>query len=165
MSPVFVPIILAILIGLLLFVFGLIRRKKWQIAIGCPAVLLVIVWLILASLRPNPDAEFTRVFGSGNRLAASEIKTIKPAFMDGHFISFRMSQADFDSRILPQFTSNDTRFTSLSLLHRQKLPNGWPKWIESSPSMLTKVVDNQTIVLMYGTQEKMAYASVEYEQW
>jgi len=165
MSPFFVPIILGILIGSLVFVIGVARRKKWMIAFGCPAVLLLAAWFILASMPPNPETEFNRVFGSDNRSAASEVKTIKPTFMDGYFISFRMSQADFDSRIRRQFISTDTRYTGINILLGQKLPNGWPKWITESPSMLNKEVDREQIILVYGSQEKMAYASVEYEQW
>jgi hypothetical protein len=165
MSPFMALIVLAVLIGVLVLLVGLVLRKRVLIFIGAPAGFLLVVWLLLASHNPNPETEFSRIFGSTNRAAASDIRTIKPTFMDGHFISFHISQADFDSRILPQFTTTDPRDSNLRLLHNQPLPKGWPEWIESLSSIKTKEVNHQQIIMVYGSHEQTAYASVEYEQW
>src|SRR5438445_9282159 len=104
MSPFMALIVFAVLIGVVVFVVGLVTRKRKIIIVGAPAVLLVAVWFFLASSRPNPQKEFDRLFGAGNRGLASDVRTIKRTFMDGHFISFRISPADFEARIRPQFS-------------------------------------------------------------
>src|SRR3954447_15618898 len=104
MSPFMAIIVLAVLIGVVVFVFGLLARKRRIILIGAPAALLFVTWLFLAGWSPNPQKEFDRLFGAGNRGLASDIRTIKPRFMDGHFISFHMAPSDFDACVRPQFS-------------------------------------------------------------
>jgi hypothetical protein len=105
MSPFIFSIVVAVLIGALIFIVGIVTRKRKIILIGAPGALLLITWFLLASSRPNPQKTFDKFFGASNRGVASDIKTLKPTFMDGHFISFRMRGADFDARIRPQFPS------------------------------------------------------------
>jgi hypothetical protein len=157
-------IVLAVLVGGLVFLFGLVTRKRKIILVGSPAALLIVIWFVLASLRPNPQKEFDRLFGSSNRALASEIQTIKPTFMDGHFISFRMRPADFDARIGPQFS--ELQFASPpNLLLGQALPKGWPTAVEDSKSALHRQVDYHDVYLLYLPAEQTAYASVRYDQW
>jgi hypothetical protein len=164
MSPIMALISLAVLAGSVLLIIGLVLRKRILIFIGAPPALLLGAWFLLASHRPNPYIEFARIFGDTNRSAASDIRTIKPTFMDGHFISFHMTPADFDARIRPKFAATDTRYSSLRLLHGQSLPKDWPKWIEMASSLLTTNLDGAQIAMLYGSQEQKAYVSVEYEQ-
>lgn len=84
-------IFLAVLIGVVVFVVGLVIRKRKIVRVGAPAALFLVIWFFLASSRPNPQKEFDRLFGAGNRGLASDIQTIKPTFMDGHFISFNVA--------------------------------------------------------------------------
>lgn len=163
MSPLLAPIFLAIYAGLLIFLIGVIlRRKKW-ILIGLPAVLLKGCWLVSASIPPNPQLEFDRIFGSGNRSLAHEIDIIKPTFMDGHFISFKIPWKDFSDRIQPQFEW--TEFTNCHLLRGQKLPHGWPQSVADSHSALFKELDHQKILIYYDAASGTAYGSVRYDQW
>ena len=78
-------IVLAVLLGGVVFVVGLLTRKRRIVLLGSPAALLLLAWFLLASMRPNPEKEFDRLFGANNRSAASEIETRKPTFMDGFF--------------------------------------------------------------------------------
>lgn len=164
MSPFMFLIVLAILAGVLVFLVGIFKRNKKLILIGSPAALLFISWMILASLRPNPEKEFDRIFGAANRSVASDIRTQKPTFMHGHFISFSMNSVDFDTRIYPQFSATDS-YTPGRILLRQQLPNGWPAAIETTNSVLHSIVQNCDVYLIYFPKEEKAYASVQYDQW
>jgi hypothetical protein len=164
MSPFIALIVLAVLIGVVVFVVGLVRRKRKIILIGAPAALLLVIWFFLASSRPNPQNAFDRLFGENNRSVASAIQTLKPTFMDGHFISFRMRPADFDARIRPQFS--EIRFASPpNLLLGQSLPKGWPSTVETAASALHREVEHNDVYLLYFPAEETAYASVRYDQW
>jgi hypothetical protein len=164
MSPFMTIIVLAVLIGVVVFVVGLVMRKRKIILIGAPAALLLVIWFFMASSRPNPQKEFDRLFGAGNRGLASDITTIKPAFMDGHFISFRMRPSDFDARVRPQFSEVGLASPPNILLGRS-LPGGWPSAIERTTSALHREVEHQDVYLLYFPSQEMAYASVRYDQW
>lgn len=157
-------IVLAVLVGVVVFLVGLVIRKRKVILIGAPAALLLVIWVLLASWRPNPGKEFDRLFGADNRSAATGIQTLKPTFMDGHFMYFRMRSADFDSRIRPKF-SEITLSSSTRFLLRQKLPTGWPASIQTVTSALHCKVDYSDVYLLYFPTEEIAYISVQYEQW
>lgn len=164
MSPFMAIIVLAILIGGVVFVVGLVTRKRATILVGAPAALLLVIWFLLASSRPNPQKEFDRLFGAGNRGQASNIQTIKPTFMDGHFISFHMSAADFFARIRPQYS--DIHLASPpNILLGQSLPAGWPAAVESATSALHREVEHHDVYLLYFPNQEMAYASIRYDQW
>src|SRR5437667_3447217 len=98
MSPFMFLIVLAVLIGVVVFAVGLLTRRPKILLVGAPAALLLVIWFFWASSRPNPQKEFDRLFGADNRSVASGIQTLKPTFMDGHFMSFHMRRADFDTR-------------------------------------------------------------------
>src|SRR5678815_2740071 len=104
MSPFMFLIVVPVVIGVVVFLFGLLARKRKIIILSAPAALLFVAWLVLASLAPNAQKEFDQRFGADNRAAASGIKTFKPTFMDGCFISFYMHRSDFDARIRPKFS-------------------------------------------------------------
>lgn len=164
MSPFMAIIVLAVLIGVVVFVVGLVTRKRKLIFIGAPAALLLVIWFCLASSRPNPQKEFDRLFGAGNRGLASDIQTIKPTFMDGHFISFRMRPSDFDARVRPQFSEIGLG-SPPNILLRQSLPTGWPTEIEKTDSALHRKVEYHDVFLIYIPSQEMAYASIRYDQW
>ncbi len=163
MSP-FMPIIaLAVLIGVLVFVVGLVMRKRKVVLVGSPAALLLVIWFFLASSRPNPKNEFDRLFGAVNRGLASDIQTIKPTLMNGHFISFRMRPGDFDARVRPQFSEVGLG-SPASILLGQSLPAGCPIEIETTTSVLHREVEHQDVYLLYFPSQETAYASVRYDQ-
>jgi hypothetical protein len=164
MSPFMAIIALAVLIGVVVFVVGVVRRKRKIILVGAPAALLLVIWFFLASSRPNPQKEFDRIFGPGNRGFASNIQTIKPRFMDGHFICFRMRPADFDSQVRTQFSQVELT-SPPNILLGEPLPAGWPPALESTKSVLHREFENQDVYLVYFPSQEMAYASVRYGQW
>jgi len=164
MSPFVALIVVVVLVGAVVFVVGLLTRKRKIILIGAPTALLLVLWFFLASSRPNPQKEFDRLFGASNRNLAANIQTLKPTFMDGHFISFRIRPADFDARIRPQLS--EINFSSPGrFLLRQRLPTGWPTSVETATSALHVVVEHRDVYLLYFPTQEIAYASVRYEQW
>ena len=163
MSPLFVPIILAVFAGVILLVIGIIKRRKAFIITGALAAALLLGWFVMASIPPAPEMEFDRIFGERNRSAAAGINTIKPTMMDGHFISFRLSQREFDTRIRPQF--EEVAFTNFDLLRRQSLPSGWPQSVADASAALYKELNYQKVLIYYDVPTETAYASVLYDQW
>jgi len=162
MSPFMALISLAVLLGTGVFFVGLVMRKRKVILIGTPAAMLLVVWFFLASSRPNPQKEFDRLFGAENRGLASDIQTIKPTFMDGHFISFRMRPSDFDTRVRPQFSEVGLGSPS-SILLGQSLPSGWPTEVVVTTSALRREIEYHDVFLLYFPSREMAYASVRYD--
>lgn len=164
MSPFMAFISVAVLIGAVVFVVGLVMRRRKVMFMGMPGALLLVLWFILTSSRPNPQVEFDRLVGADNRRLASEIQTIKPMFMDGHFLSFRMRPSDFDARVRSQFSEVGLGSPS-SILLGQPLPAGWPAEIEATASVLHREVDHSDVFLLYFPGQEMAYASVRYDRW
>jgi len=158
-------IALAVILGVGVLLIGLAFRKRVLIYMGGPAGFLLVLWFVLASLRPNPEREFNRIFGSNNRPAVSDIRTIKPTFMDGHFMSFHIAQSNYDSLIRSQFKPNETRSANGGFLRGHALPRGWPEWVENPSEILTKEINDQDIALVYDPKDQRAYVSVQYEQW
>jgi len=157
-------IVLAVFALALVFVIGLIARKRALLLVGSPGPLLLLIWYFLASARPNPQAEFDLRFGADNRPFVSDIQTIKPTTMDGHFISFRISPADFAARIQPSFSDMPLQSPTHFLL-RQRLPAGWPVAIQSATMALHREVEHCDVFLLYFPEEQRAYATVRYDQW
>ena len=163
MSPLFTPIIPAIFAGIIILVIGLITRSKRLLFIGAPAAALLLAWFVHASIPPNPAEEFDRIFGAENRSAVTDIDTLKPMMMDGHFISFRISPAEFETRIRPQL--EPVEFTNFHLLRGQNLPSAWPNAVAEANSALHKEIDHHDILVYYDVATESAYASVRYDQW
>ena len=163
MSPFMVLIVLATLALTLVFVVGLIWRKRVLLLVGLPGPLLLFIWYVLASTPPDPKTEFDRLFGADNRTVVSDIQTIKPTLMDGHFISFHISPADFDSRIRPSYSREMT--LPADFLLGQRLPTGWPATIQSAETALSRDVENTEVFLLFIPEQQRAYATVRYEQW
>ena len=165
MSPFMALIVLVVLAFALVFVTGLVTRKPALLLVGSPGPILFLVWYFLASARPNPQAEFDLRFGAENRTFVTDIQTIKPIMMDGHFISFRVSPADFESRIKPNFSTEMPLQSPTHFLLRQQLPDGWPSAIQSATMALHREVDYADVFLLYFPDEQRAYATVRYDQW
>jgi hypothetical protein len=152
-----------IFVGLITLVIGLIMRKKTLTLVGAPAAAVLLAWYIVASIPPNPEQGFDRIFGVASRSYVKDIDTIKPIMMDGHFISFRIQQAHFDSHIRPQL--EPIEFTNFHLLRGQDLPSGWPKSVKDASAALHKEVHHDDILVYYDVNTQSAYASVLYDQW
>jgi hypothetical protein len=155
---------LAVIVGTVVFIVGIAFRIRSVIFICAPAPLLLGAWYFLASSRPNPQKEFDRLFGASNRGLASDIHTIKPTLMDGHFISFHMRATDFDSRVRPLHTEIHLA-SPPNILLGQPLPAGWPSAVAMAASALHREVEHHDVYLLYFASQEMAYASVRYDQW
>ncbi len=164
MSPFMAIFGLVVLGGVLFFGCGVLLRRRRVLLAGAPAASLFLVWLFLASSQPHPEKEFDRLFGSRNRILASDIRTMKPTLMDGCFIQFRMPVSNFDEHVRPQF-SHFTMGSNPNILLGQSLPHGWPSAIEFTTQVLHRIVDFQDVYLIYFPEEATAYASVLYSQW
>lgn len=97
-------IALAVLVGMLVFLFGLVTRRRRIIMIGAPAVVIFVLWLILASIPPSASAEFGRLFGVSKAWNVTDVKIVKPTFMDGYFLTFGIATGEFNARIRPQLS-------------------------------------------------------------
>lgn len=162
MSPLFSLIVLGVFAGALVFVIGLISRKRHLVLVGAPCVFLIAGWLLLPATAPNPEQAFDQIFGAENRPSASEITT-SPAQFDGYFISFVMPNREFYSRLREPF--DHVEFTNFHLLRGDKLPTGWPKDIANAKSSLLKEIDHHEVLLIYDQQSSTAHASVRYQGW
>lgn len=163
MSPLFTIVVLVVFAGALIFVVGLIARRRRLVALGAPSVLLIAGWFLLPVSPPNPERAFDRVFGAENRSAASSITTTATNRFDGYFISFVMPNRDFYSRVREPF--NHVEFTNFHLLRGDKLPPGWPQDVANATSALAKEIDYYEVLLIYDQQSATAYASVRYQGW
>lgn len=162
MSPLFSLIALGVFAGALVFVIGLISRKRRLVVLGAPCVLVIAGWFFLPATAPNPEQAFDRIFGSKNRSAAAKITTSSAQF-DGYFISFVMPNKEFYSRLREPF--DHVEFTNFHLLRGDKLPTGWPRSVANARSSLTKEIDHHEVLLIYDQQSATAYASVRYQGW
>ena len=163
MSPLIALLALALLLGVVVFIIGLIKKRKQLILIGAPALCILFVWLILASTPPDAEEEFDRLFGTEHRIAATDIQTIKPILMDGHFISFRIPEEEFNEKIKPKLLY--TFFTNGHLLRDQDLPSGWPESVKDATSAWSKEVGKHAVLVCYDQPTQSAYASVQYDKW
>lgn len=164
MSPITALLVLGVFVLAAIFLFGLCVRKRAWILVGTPGAVLLIVWYCAASVCPNPQREFDRLFGAENRAFASDIQTIKPTMMDGHFISFRIRPEDFDARIRPGCIDMPLQSRTHFLLG-QRLPKGWPPVIQTSEMALSREVKRSSIYILYFPNKQRAYCTVQYEQW
>lgn len=164
-SPLFTLLVLMVFAGALIFVIGLIARRRRLVALGAPSVLLIAGWFLLPISPPNPERAFDRVFGAENRSAASNITTTATSRFDGYFISFVMPNREFYSRLREPF--DHVEFTNFHLLHGDKLPPGWPQEVAKADSSLIKEIDHHEVevLLIYDQQTATAYASVRYKGW
>ncbi|MEI7776360.1 MAG: hypothetical protein WCK17_16475 [Verrucomicrobiota bacterium] len=165
MSPLMLLIVPAVLAVALVFVIGLLTRKRVLILVGLPGPILLLFWYFLASARPDPQTEFDRRFGAENRSFAADLQTIKPTMMDGYFISFRISPADFAAHIQPNFTPEIPIQPPGDFLRPQKLPTGWPLAILSAETAMYRQVGHFDVFLLYFPDEQRAYAAVRYDAW
>ena len=63
MSPFMALIVLGILLGTVVCIGAVIRRKRGCALLMLPFPLLILAWFVLASIPPNSEREFDRLFG------------------------------------------------------------------------------------------------------
>ena len=162
MSPLFALVALAVFVGVGLLVAGLIFRKVGLVIIGAPPPVILLIWVVMAGLPPEPNREFDQMFGYENRAFAEEVETIKPWGMDGFFFSFRMEKEDFEVRILPEFSAVGNNF---DFLRGEGLPESWPLEMVGLEAAFEKKVGNNDVLIWYDWESEMVYGSNLYDQW
>ena len=163
MSPFMAILVLGVLLGTVVWVGAVVLRKRGCVLLLLPFPLLIIAWFVLASIAPNPEREFDRLFGPSVRSAVSDIRTIKPTFMDGHLISFRVSEEAY-SRIKaenrrPEFVGG------LSFFGGTNRPASWPAALETMDMFECRDFGEDRLLTYYCRATQTLYASYLYEGW
>lgn len=128
-----------------------------------PFPLLILAWYVLASIPPNAEQEFDRLFGEAARSSAADIRTIKPTFMDGYLISFRVSSADY-SRITAGTFSREP-LGGLSFFGRASRPTSWPAALETMDKFDRRDFGEDYLLAYYDSGTQTVYASFHYWGW
>jgi len=128
-----------------------------------PFPLLILAWWILASIPPNPEQEFDRLFGHASRSAAAEIRTINPTFMDGYLISFRISEAEY-SRITAGTFSREP-LGGLSFFGRARRPSSWPESLETTVEFDRRDFGEDYLLVYYDKGAQSVYGAFHYWGW
>jgi hypothetical protein len=163
MSPLMALITMGVLLGTLAFLVALIARKR-----GCAMKLLVfpvmiLLWLLMASIPPNAEAECERLFGHQVRQSAKHIQSWKPLGMDGFLLSFQISRPEFQHLIAPSFTMQ--LLGGIRFLDGDSRPDGWPTALESLSECLRREVGEDKLLLYYDDSTETVYASFQYWGW
>lgn len=163
MSPFMAFIVLGILLGTLVCIVAAIGRKRGCALMTLPFPLLILAWVALASVPPNSEQEFDRLFGEAARSAATDIRTIKPTFMDGFLISFRVSCADYTHITAGTFSREP--LGGLSFFGRARRPSSWPASLETMDEFDRRDFGEDYILAYYDSGTQTVYASFHYWGW
>ena len=160
---IWIPI-LAIFVGSLYFLIsGLRRRNLGRSLAGLPFVVMLVGWFVLASSNPEPKASFEQAFLVSPPPSVTELKTKKPTFMDGHFLSFHISAKDFPSIVGEPFKSV-SREEALRALRSASLPVDWR--VEETEAFLRPWdptgKNEYEVVLLWNPAKEHALATVWY---
>ena len=128
-----------------------------------PFPLMVAAWLISASMPPNAEREFDRLFGRESRALAADIRTLKPISMDGYLISFRMSQADY-----ARITSGTFTWQLLggrSFFGGASRPSSWPAILETMTVCDRRDLGDDVVLAYHDGTTQTVYAAFQYSGW
>lgn len=156
-------IVLGILLGTVVCIGAVIRRKRGCALLTLPFPLLIFAWFVLASIPPNSEREFDRLFGLASRSAVADIRTIKPTFMDGYLISFRVSEADY-ARITAGTFSREL-LGGLSFFGGTRRPSSWPASLETMDEFDRRDIGEDYLLAYYDRETQTVYASFHYWGW
>jgi hypothetical protein len=163
MSPFMAIIVLGILLGTVVFLIALIRRKRGYALLALPFPLLILAWFVLVSTPPDADSECERLFSAEVRSVATDIHSVKPTFMDGHMISFRLPASDFQRLVTSAFSVQvlgGRRF-----FRRGDRPDTWPVILETMEECLRREFDEDVLLVYFEPQTQTVYASYHYASW
>jgi len=163
MSPFTALIVLGILLGSAVCIGAVIRRKRGCALMTLPFPFLVVAWFIFASIPPNAEREFDRLFGQGSRSSATAIRTIKPTFMDGYLISFRMSEADYSH--ITSGTFSRELLGGLSFFGGASRPSSWPASLETMDEFDRRDFGEDYLLSYHDRGTQTVYASFHYWGW
>lgn len=163
MSPLMALVTLFVLLGTLAFFTTLIAKKR-----GCALKLLVfpimaLLWLVMAGIPPDAEAECEKLFGQQVRQNAKNIQSWKPLGMDGFLLSFHISRPDFQRLIAPSFSME--LLGGIRFLGRSPRPEGWPRALENLDQCLRRKVGEDNLLLYYDDSDETLYASFRHWGW
>jgi hypothetical protein len=154
---------LGVLLGTLAFLVALIARKR-----GCAMKLLVfpvliLLWLLMASIPPNAEAECERLFGPQVRQSAKHIQSWEPLGMDGFLLSIEISPPDFACLIKPSFSMQPV--SAPCFLRHDSRPEDWPPAVENLTESLHRDVGEDDLRIYYDNNHQRLYAVFHYWGW
>ncbi len=156
-------IVLGVLLGTVVCIGAALLRKRGCALMTLPFPLLVAAWFVLASIPPNAEREFDRLFGQPSRSVASDIQTFKPTFMDGHLLSFRISESDYDRITASKFSQQP--LGGLSFLGRGSRPASWPAYLETLEEFDRRDFDEDYLLAHFDRETQTVYAAFHYWGW
>lgn len=163
MSPIMSLIVLLVLLGTVVCVGAALLRKRGCAMVTLPFPLLVVAWFAFASIPPDVEREFDRLFGYASRSAVTDIRTIKPTFMDGYLISFRISEADYIRITTGTFSHEPVG--GLSFFGGVRRPSSWPEILETM-DMFDRCDFGEDYLLAYFDRDtQTVYAAFHYWGW
>lgn len=163
MSPLMAPLMLIVLLGTIGFFIALIARKRGCALklLACP--LLVLLWLLSASIAPNAHTECERLFGQQVSQNAKQLQSLKPFGMDGFLLSFQISRNDFYKQIAPSFSPQ--LLGGIHFFGGGKRPELWPEELETMNECLRRDVGEDPLLVHYDEVSQTVYASFIYWGW
>lgn len=161
MSPVFAPVAVALLGGILLIAFGLVFRNRKFVLVGLPAPIALACWYALAAIPPSAEVKFCDMFGGENLSAARDLAVLKPPLMDGYFMSFKIPPQEFASRLALSLTRSSSE--PQEFLRNQSPPAGWPAPAKGELYSVKSAGDR--VLLFYDEASQTAYVSALFKSW
>jgi hypothetical protein len=163
MSPLITLIILGVLLGTVVCIGAALLRKRGCAMMMLPFPLLVVAWFVFASIPPDAEREFDRLFGHASRPAVTNIRTIQPIFMDGYLISFRISEDNY-IRITTD-TFNHEHRGGLSFFGGARRPSSWPKILETMDMFDRCNIGEDYVLAYFDKESQTVYAAFHYWGW
>ena len=160
-------LILGGLAGCMVFVMGLVLRRRRYIITGAPAVALILLWVVAAAWPRDAVKEFEDIFGSQWSSRVHNLRAGKPLLMDGFFLSFEVDKYSFSEMIREHFSGTaGSRESWAAFAARQTLPEGWPDGEQTeSCAIYEGYPDGKLVRVLYLPDAGKAYATVFWESW
>lgn len=156
-------IFLGVMLGVVAFVVAAIRRKRGCALMTLPFPLLVASWFVLASIAPNAEKEFDRLFGGGFRHLATDIQTVKPIFMDGFLITFHTSEADYNAMTATTFSEQP--LGGRRFFRRGIRPSSWPVYLETLDTFDRRDIGDDAVFAHFDKETRTVYAAYHIWGW
>ena len=158
-----VSAVLGVLLGTVVWVGALVLRKRGCVWALLPFPALVALWLVAASVPPDAEREFDRVFGEPSRSVVRDLETRKPIMMDGYLMSFRMSEADYARMTAGKFKWEP--LGGLSFFGGCSRPETWPVKLETMDEFDRRDIGEDYVLVYFDRETQTVYAAFHYWGW